>query len=123
MGVGWGIIPHPHLFTSTTNMVVTFPLQSFKDPTSLMETTLASAGVVFPLPRKCNSGKRPGNVHDLKAWSFDSSKYFHRLRATLYFSVVVVSPNTLRGVTLIRATVLFSRFSDSTRSKVSPTFT
>lgn len=81
-----------------------------------------SDGVVSTA-RKCNSGKCPVNVHDLKALSLDSSRYFHRLRTTLYFSVVVVSPDTLWGTTLIRTTVLFSRFSDSMRSKVSPTFT
>lgn len=91
-----------------------------QDPTSVTEATPPSAGVIFTVHNGQNS---PVSVHDLKASSFGSSMYFHRLRTTLYFSVVVVSPNTLRGATLIRATVLFSRFSDSTRSKVSPTFT
>lgn len=91
-----------------------------QDPPSVTEATPPSAGVVFTVH---NGQKRPVSVHDLKASSLGSSMYFHRLRTTLYFSVVVVSPNTLRGATLIMATVLFSRFSDRTRSKVSPTFT
>lgn len=91
-----------------------------QDPPSVTEATPPSAGVVFTVH---NGQKRPASVHDLKASSLGSSMYFHRLRTTLYFSVDVVSPNTLRGATLMRATVLFSRFSDSTRSKVSPTFT
>lgn len=89
-------------------------------PPLMMEATLPSAGIVFTVH---NGQNRPVSVHDLKASSLGSSMYFHRLRTTLYLSVVVVSPNTLRGATLIRAMVLFSRFSDSTRSKVSPTFT
>lgn len=91
-----------------------------QDPPAVTEATPPSAGVVFTVH---NGQNRPVSIHDLKASSLGSSMYFHRLRTTLYFSVVVVSPNTLRGATLIRATVLFSRFSDSTRSKVSPTFT
>lgn len=86
-------------------------------------THLTSAGVVAFTGQWYYSQYCPVQVHGLKASSLGSSTNFQRLMATLYFSVLLDSPKTLRRTTLIRVTVFVSRFSDSTRSKVSPTFT
>ena len=61
--------------------------------------------------------------HGLNASSLESSKFFQRLRATLCFSPSLDSPSSFLRITLIRVTVFPSPLSDTTRSRVSPTFT
>lgn len=122
-------LPTNCLSTTTDNcqpLHYTFGIHSrsntpFKYHTHLL--AFISVGVVAFTGQWYYSPYCPIQVHGLKASSLESSMNFQRLTATLYFSVLVDSPTTLRRTTLIRVTVFVFWFSDSIRSKVSPTLT